>query len=215
MAHITGRVAENLLTGKWALGGDACRYSKEHTLEIFLRKRPATWTKQLDDDLKSLKCRATQDYLTEHATPLEIDTMDKLNLSLVPQMVRASYGKTMAPAYQEGEQGNLGLSIRVATRYIRGQVEATEVWDAPSVKGLFSDMPLMNLMRNAMGSALLQQQVANLTGLVLHGLDLEKFAWGHSARGCAIKGVMTYSDANRVAAAAGNRLVVCRYDCFA
>jgi hypothetical protein len=135
---------------------------------------------------------ATSDYLTVAVSPVELEAMKLLRTGVRSAMLRSSYGKAAArPAH-------LVSGIQTGPMIVgqlRGVVWAEDLLRQRVVPGVLTKHPILNLLRGRLSSAELRTLVEMDGEGDAAAHDIAKVAWGETAIGKNIIGVLSYSDA--------------------
>nr|BAU79524.1 RNA dependent RNA polymerase [Diatom colony associated virus-Like RNA Segment 4] len=214
MARLTGAVADKLITGEWALPGEAARYKMEDTHVVHIDWGRRSQVRELDKKIFHMEQSATVDYLSYHTTPIEALALTELRTSVEREMKRASYGKTMASQLNKDPSDVEPLRARVKVRPVKGMFLVQDIWDKPLISGVLSHFPLLQLVKNKIRSHLLSDLVHSETGEWLTGRRCYERAWGTKNTGATFRGRISFADAGRISARCNGQLVDVHYPCF-
>nr|QDH89792.1 MAG: hypothetical protein H3Bulk429802_000002 [Totiviridae sp.] len=178
---LTGRLALN--NGPMFKSGGAYRYVKA-TLEY----------KTLDRyGYNNLPIHATKGYLTNCATQLERDVLQRAGLSVVSYMEESSYSKSLE--YVKKFQPILRFS-GVHTSHAIGSARAERLVKVSPPRGVLSKYPLLVLIKDRLPDTVVTEALATLGYTPSRSMPLKLLAWGEYDHGCIVHTPMSYSDAS-------------------
>lgn len=121
-------------------------------------------------------------------------------------MSKASYGKTFAGLFKT--KGSDHLRLRVWEKKVRGLSDVSHVWNYRKSRGILEGYPLLQLLKNGIGTRELRDLVDAVGGdATLTGPELYEHAWGEALQGCSFRGRVSYADACRMSSMCDNILV--------
>ncbi|ART91349.1 RNA-dependent RNA polymerase [Ustilaginoidea virens RNA virus 6] len=185
---LNDRLLADLLTGAVAVNNGP-QYVSSGTHRI-------TWVqpqvKMLDPfDTATLPRESTVAYLSQCATPLEVDALNQLGLSPVPAMMASSYSKSLD--FSRSQTYRLSFSPVYSYSAI-GSTTAELVLASSKPRGILNQYPLLTLLRNQLPEHILRKVVYQAGGDG-GAPDILLEAWGEYRHGCIINSAMSYADA--------------------
>ncbi|UHK03341.1 MAG: RNA-dependent RNA polymerase [Hangzhou totivirus 5] len=135
---------------------------------------------------------ASRDYLTKHATDIEMAAIEMTGTNVLKHMVASSYSKGLDHAVFK-RPPSLTLVAQPPIRP-RGYIDAVDLLDKPSHDGILSGYPLIQLVKNRLTDRDLRELFLVL-GYRPPTTDLRKAAFGGESGPKNVIGVLSYADA--------------------
>nr|UUV42482.1 MAG: RNA dependent RNA polymerase [Hanko toti-like virus 3] len=189
-ARISRRVCESLLSGAKAIEG-APLFKSTGTINTYslTRDEVDTLGPRLNPDWPK---HASNDYLSNHATPVELKALELSGTTVRSAMLVSSYGKALAGNATDSRQ-SLNLK-RCLPRVAVGSASATSLLTKPTEKGVLSGYALLTLIKSRLSNADLRELIS-MAGHPPAPSMLQVQAFGAPARSVVIQGVLSFSDA--------------------
>jgi hypothetical protein len=214
MARVGGRVAEGLLSGEVSLRQGPSRYRQDDSNFIDIKYRRRKWELEMEKDLRTMRNFATTDYVSEHATPIEVYALKNISNNITSSMMKSSYSKTIASWYR-GEDIDRVERVRVYNKPVREWFDVDYIWNLKVKPGVLAGFPLLNLIRGNIETDLLADLVDAAGGNGgLQGTELYEHAWGEAYTGSTFRGRLSYSDASMLSKKCNFGLIETFYPCF-
>jgi len=178
-----------LLTGEMALGNGPVRGTRNKYSRLDIR---AVEVPAVEDEWSEYNAYATEQYLSNHVSSVELQAQKFTGTDLVRVMKSASYMKGFAET-QTTRKYFSEVRDFMSTQMERGITTVEEAANREPQKGALSSYPLLNFMR----TNLKLSEVVHLLNMLAIPItaDPEMVAWGDSARGVVVRGWLPRSDA--------------------
>lgn len=157
-----------------------------------------------------LKIHATKSYLNKCATELEQSILQRAGVSVVEDMEKSSYSKTLR--FDDSYFETLTVSEVLSSPAV-GSVSAESLLRTPSPRGLLTEYPLLVLAKNRIPERLVREALA-LAGGDPNTRNLELDAWGEFKHGCIVNTVLSYSDAATLGKRTRNSVLTSTRKCY-
>lgn len=139
-----------------------------------------------------LQLNATHSFLSKCATPLESEVLTRSGISVVSDMERSSYSKTLK--FSVGFITNLSVSSINSVECV-GSARAEDLLRSPLPRGVLTQFPLLTLAKARIPEHVVRDAVAAAGGNP-HAIDLQLEAWGEYKHGCVVNSVISHADAS-------------------